>query len=164
MIVFEDMIKIFDTRRIRVKSRYELTDIAKEIYLLCGEPKSHKTILETLTKNYGEDEIEGCLNELRDWKLLLNIKDEFLALAVERPQESLFSLLFMNAGWFIERQTKRKLRGIMLLGFLLSENIIKLSKIFSFNPCIIQIIKSIHTGGKFNHVCEDRMHNRTCQW
>ncbi|MBQ6738969.1 MAG: hypothetical protein IJP41_11035 [Synergistaceae bacterium] len=98
MIVFEDRIKIFDTREIKVKSRYDLTGLAREIYLLCGEPKSHKTILETLTKNYGKDEIERCLNELKDWKLILNIKDEFLALAVERPQESLFSLLFMNAG------------------------------------------------------------------
>lgn len=98
MIVFEDMIKIFDTRRIRVKSRYELTDIAKEIYLLCNEPKSHKAILETLTKNYGKDEIEHCLDELTDWKLLLKIRDEFLSLAVERPQEFLFRLLLMNAG------------------------------------------------------------------
>lgn len=98
MIVFEDMIKIFDTREIIVKSRYELTDIAKEIYLLCNEPKSHKAILETLTKNYGEDEIEHCLDELTDWKLLLKIRDEFLSLAVERPQEFLFRLLLMNAG------------------------------------------------------------------
>ena len=98
MIVFENSIKIFDTRENRVKSRYELTGLLKEIYLLCNEPKSHKTIIDNLTKNYGKDEIERCLNELKDWKLLLNIKDDFLALAVERPQEFLFGWIFRNAG------------------------------------------------------------------
>ena len=98
MIVFEDRIKIFDTREIRVKSRYELTELSREIYLLCSSPKSYKTITETFTESYGKDEIDSCLTELENLKLLLRIKDEFLSLAVERPQEFLFSLLFMNAG------------------------------------------------------------------
>ena len=95
MIVFENSIEIHDSRSVRVKDSYEFEGLPKDIYLLCNEPKSHHTIISALTeKNYSEDEIDKCLKELQDLKLLLKIRDEFLALAVERPGDYMFRWMF----------------------------------------------------------------------
>lgn len=77
-----DMIEIMDLRECAVSIRHVLTGLEKEIYRLCRAPASREKILASLPEQ-AEKDVELCLKNLQEKKLLTGIREEYLALAVD---------------------------------------------------------------------------------
>ena len=79
-------IEITDLRECHRKTRHVLTGLAKEIYGLCRAPMRRTKLAASL--NAAPEAIDSCLEELAAQKLLIGINEEYLALAIDRAEES----------------------------------------------------------------------------
>ena len=80
----KDMIKILDTRLIAHKMLYHLTGVKMELLRICRNAIAEKDILNRLEQEYTGEEIREALQWLVQESLLLEIRGEYLTLAVDR--------------------------------------------------------------------------------
>ncbi len=76
-----ESIEILDLRKCHRDCRHELRGIEADIYRLCRAPLSRSGLLERL--GCEEDVLEQGLVSLQERKILVGIREEFLALAVQ---------------------------------------------------------------------------------
>lgn len=76
-----DVIEILDLRKCRVKSRHELRGLTLRIYRLCRAPMARSKMAASL--GCEDAVLEEQLKALRENKLIVEIGDEFLALATD---------------------------------------------------------------------------------
>lgn len=77
-----EAIEIMDLRECALRPSHLLTGLAGEIYRRCGAPISRRKLLASLP-GQAEQDIEDCLKSLLEKKILIEIHEEYLALAVE---------------------------------------------------------------------------------
>lgn len=86
-------LRIIDTRPCAVESEICLTGLAYAIYLACDRVLTAPELLRTLKVNTGVnssgDEVLAVITELRSRKLLLQLNNRFLSLALREPISSL---------------------------------------------------------------------------
>ena len=77
------VIDIYDMRKIARHIVYHLSGVRADIYRLCRTVRTEEYIRETLGVNCGASEIEDALAWLTEENLMVHIKEEYLALAVD---------------------------------------------------------------------------------
>ena len=88
-----DGLEIEDTRPCAVQSSFILKDLHKEIYLNCDEGVMKKKVIKNFTeKGLNETDIYSSIKELIEWKLMIEIDDYLLSLAIIDPYN--FIILF----------------------------------------------------------------------
>ena len=75
-------LEIMDLRECAVSPCHVLTGLEKEIYRLCRAPLSRRKLLASLPEQETR-EIDLCLKGLQEKKILTEIREEYLALAVD---------------------------------------------------------------------------------
>lgn len=78
-----ETLEITDLRIAAKKSFYSLKGINKEIHQLCNSVRNFAEIIEILSERYTPAEISETIAYLKEQYLLVEVKDEFLALAVQ---------------------------------------------------------------------------------
>lgn len=83
MTVDEEKIEITDMRKIAKQTFYTLQGIDYDVYLACGGVVSGRALAEKFRARYTKDEISASLRRLCQDHLVIQIGEEYLALAVE---------------------------------------------------------------------------------
>lgn len=76
-------IEIYDMRMIARHIAYNLEGLRADIYRICRTVRTEEYILEELEGKYGREEIKASLAWLTEENLIVHIKNEYLALAVD---------------------------------------------------------------------------------
>ena len=82
-------LRILDTRRCAVEARTALRGLARAVYLACDDAPTRAKLVAVIEKDYGltpaHDEVERVLADLRRRRLILDLDERFISLAVRGP-------------------------------------------------------------------------------
>lgn len=79
-----DYLKIIDTRACRTSVIHKLCGVEQSVYLYCEEPRLESMIFEAAElKAYTAAEIEAALAKLVETRLMIKMKNTYMALAIE---------------------------------------------------------------------------------
>ena len=80
----EDTITITDTRAVAVANQHQLSSIAAQLYLYCDAARSLTAIYKNFCPVMGESEIRNLLDEALALKIMIEMDDHYLSLAIIR--------------------------------------------------------------------------------
>jgi magnesium-protoporphyrin IX monomethyl ester (oxidative) cyclase len=103
-------VQIFDTRKCAIERIFYLEGLSAAVYLACDRALTKTELLDSLSKNHQMDreweEVESVLKELKERKILLEISNRFLALAVNGEVPSLIQNEAFPGGYIAKNKTR----------------------------------------------------------
>ena len=102
-----ETLELTDLRVVAKKNFYSLKGVKKEVYQLCDSVRKHTEIFEMLSVKYTLDQITDAIDYLKAHYLLLEIKEELLALAVQEDSEKLIKPIEIPPGIYCKMMKRR---------------------------------------------------------
>jgi magnesium-protoporphyrin IX monomethyl ester (oxidative) cyclase len=98
-----DRLQLIDTRPCATDREITLDGLAYQVYVECDRTLTHGELVDALGRKYGcqisRDEIQPVVEELRSRKVLLQLKDRLLSLAVREPIPPLLEVKEQPGGY-----------------------------------------------------------------
>lgn len=108
MNVTDDAVYVRDTRPIATASEHVLTSVERELYLACeGAPKAERVLEDIFRTGVSGAEVDAALASLVESKLLLELDNRLIALAVREPVPDVPELEDFPGG-FVDYSCSRK--------------------------------------------------------
>jgi magnesium-protoporphyrin IX monomethyl ester (oxidative) cyclase len=98
-----DRLQLIDTRPCAIEQEISLDGLAYRVYVECDRTLTHRELMDALVRKYGRDvswdEIQPVVEELRSRKILLELNDRLLSLAVREAIVPLLELQEQPSGY-----------------------------------------------------------------